>query len=210
MNVRRVAKLSMFWGIGALVVLSGCAMNRSAEEWTFDAAQPTPPAERSRPDAAMTLTRDAERDVARTLDLLHKAASEADATTYWRLFAANAVFLGTDATERWSIEQFKTYAAPIFERGQGWTYRVGERRISIDASNSVAWFDESLMNDKYGVCRGSGVLIKVYDHQPALTSSGERIVWKIAQYNLSVPIPNDLLPEFAERIRSADKGPTKK
>ncbi|GIT36535.1 MAG: hypothetical protein Ct9H300mP6_04030 [Gammaproteobacteria bacterium] len=36
---------------------------------------------------------------------------------------ARAVFLGTDKTERWTIEEFKTYAKPAFADGHGWTYQ---------------------------------------------------------------------------------------
>ena len=32
--------------------------------------------------------------------------------------------------------------------------------------------------------------------------------WKIAQYNLTVPIPNDLLAGFAEKIREFTKKPS--
>jgi hypothetical protein len=37
------------------------------------------------------------------LDALHEAASRADGRTYFELFAHDAVFFGTDATERWPI-----------------------------------------------------------------------------------------------------------
>ncbi|MBZ0089190.1 MAG: nuclear transport factor 2 family protein, partial [Thermoanaerobaculia bacterium] len=47
----------------------------------------------------------------------------------------------------------------------------------------------------YGACRGSGVLEK--------TATG----WKIAQYNLSIPIPNDLAKELVTRIRAATPAP---
>jgi hypothetical protein len=53
-----------------------------------------------------------------------------------------------------------------------------------------------LVNEKWGVCRGSGVLVRS-------SSGGE---WKIAQYNLSVPIPNDLLPGVAEQIKAFESG----
>ncbi len=29
--------------------------------------------------------------------------------------------------------------------------------------------------------------------------------WKLAQYNLSIPIPNDLVKEFKERIETYEK-----
>jgi hypothetical protein len=129
-----------------------------------------------------------ELKVRRTLDRLHAAASRADGKVYFEQFAPDAVFLGTDASERWTLAQFKAYAEPYFAKGQGWTYTVTERTITREGS--VAWFDERLSNEKYGECRGTGVLVR---------RGGE---WKIAQYNLTVPIPNDLLPTVAQQIRA--------
>lgn len=141
--------------------------------------------------------------IERTLDALHKAAAHADGATYWSLFSAGAVFLGTDASERWTIDEFKAYANARFEQGQGWTYTPTARHIALHDSGQSAWFDELLLHDRYGVCRGSGVLVRCSEN-PLVTCDGfgGPIRWKIAQYNLSVPIPNDLLPELAEKIRS--------
>jgi ketosteroid isomerase-like protein len=128
--------------------------------------------------------------VAETLDAFHLAASKADGKTYFNLLADDAVFLGTDASERWTKEEFEAYAMPYFSQGKGWTYSVLNRHISISPSGGVAWFDEKLTNEKYGECRGSGALVQA--------PSGR---WLITQYNLTVPIPNDLLPGVAEQIR---------
>jgi len=38
------------------------------------------------------------------LTSLHQAASDADGELYFSLFADDAVFMGTDATERWSVD----------------------------------------------------------------------------------------------------------
>ena len=39
------------------------------------------------------------------------------------LYAPDAVFIGTDAGERWTIDEFEAYAEPHFSAGRGWTYR---------------------------------------------------------------------------------------
>ena len=49
--------------------------------------------------------------VARALDSFHDAAAVADGARYFALFPADAVFLGTDASERWSGAEFRTFAA---------------------------------------------------------------------------------------------------
>jgi ketosteroid isomerase-like protein len=138
---------------------------------------------------------DAEQErVAATLDSLHAYAAQADFDRYFALYAPGAVFLGTDATERWSTEQFKDYARPIFAEGRGWEYRVIDRWIRVSADGNTAWFDERLDNESLGECRGSGVLIR----------SGD--TWLIEQYNLTIPVPNDLAYEFVDRIRQHETG----
>lgn len=131
-------------------------------------------------------------EVEAVLDAFHQAASDADGSTYFGLFHPEGVFLGTDATERWSVEEFRAYAEPYFSAGRGWTYVPVERHVVVSPKGEVAWFDERLMNDGLGQTRGSGVLLLV---------DGE---WKVAQYNLTIPVPNALAGEFVDRIRQLD------
>jgi hypothetical protein len=49
-----------------------------------------------------------------TLNELHDAASKADGARYFRLFTSDAVYIGTDASERWTIGQFRSFAQPFF------------------------------------------------------------------------------------------------
>jgi len=140
--------------------------------------------------ASAASTSDSEA-IAKMLDSFHDAASKADGQRYFDLFSKNAVFLGTDATERWTLEEFKAYAQPFFEKKQGWTYKVTSRHIDIGPDGRTAWFDEMLKNDGYGTCRGSGVVLKI----------GNR--WKVTQYNLSIPIPNALAKDVVQKIRNS-------
>lgn len=123
------------------------------------------------------------------LDDFHLAASEADGERYFGHMSADAVFLGTDATERWTRDEFRAYAGPYFDAGRGWTYTPRERHVFVGPDRRTAWFDERLWNDKYGECRGTGALLEV---------AGE---WKIAHYNLTLPVPNEIAAEVVERIR---------
>ena len=127
------------------------------------------------------------------LSAFHQAASDADGDLYFSLFADGAIFMGTDATERWSIDEFKAFAEPYFSEGRGWTYTKTERHVYVSDDGETAWFDEMLWNDNYGTCRGTGVL--------RLTGDG----WKFAQYNLTFPIPNDLARDFADRIKNFEE-----
>ena len=138
--------------------------------------------------------------VEQMLDAYHEAASRADAQEYFSYFSQDAYFIGTDATERWTIDQFKEYALPFMTKGQGWTYRPQQRHVtyhsSADNNNNpqVAWFDEILENDRFGVTRSSGVVVR------------EDNRWKVAQYHLTVPVPNDLMDPVVAMIR-ADQSP---
>jgi ketosteroid isomerase-like protein len=128
-------------------------------------------------------------NVAAILDALHSSASKADSDTYFNLFADDAIFIGTDAEEFWTLEQFKSYTMPYFSKGQGWTYIPKNRDIKFSQSGDVAWFHEILISESYGTTRGTGVLIREEDKQ-----------WKIAQYHLTIPIPNDLAKDFTGKI----------
>lgn len=121
---------------------------------------------------------------------LHAAASRADWDRYFALYAPDAVFFGTDASERWDLAEFRGYASA----SSGWTYSATERHVFVAADGETAWFDERLHNDAYGECRGTGVLVR--------GDSG----WKIVQYNLAFPIPNDLAGEFTARIKAMQPG----
>ena len=130
--------------------------------------------------------------VAAVLDELHDAASKGDGQRYFSLFAPDAVFFGTDASERWPISEFRAYAMERFRQGSTWTYHVVQRHVSITEDGHTAWFDERLHNDKYGECRGTGVLVE---------SDGR---WRIAQYNLTIPIPNEIALEVVAMIKRAE------
>jgi len=132
----------------------------------------------------------AERDVARELDDFHDAAAHADETRYFAHFAPEAVFLGTDVTERWDLAAFRAYAHPHFAQSKGWTYHPLRRAVALSPDGAVAWFDEDLRGDRVGPTRGSGVLVR----------SGGR--WLIALYDLSITIPN----ERFDAVRAAIDG----
>lgn len=116
--------------------------------------------------------------VNKVMNEFHLAASQSEYETYFNMFTDDAYFLGTDASERWSLDEFKHYAKPAFDGGKGWHYDVIERNVKI--RDDVAWFDEQLDNSHLGRCRGTGVLIK--------TATG----WKIEHYSLTLLVPNQI------------------
>ena len=124
--------------------------------------------------------RRAARDrVGEVLDAWHAAAARSDAELYFGLMTEDAVFLGTDATERWDREAFEAYAQPIFAEHRGWSMRSVRRAVEVAPHGRVAWFDEDLETENLGPARGSGVLRRDPEG------------WRIAQYNLAITVPNE-------------------
>jgi len=113
-----------------------------------------------------------------TINTWHLAASNADFGTYFSLMTSDGVFIGTDATENWQNEAFKSYSKPYFDKGKAWSFTSIERNTYVDKEQNTIWFDE-LLNTQMGICRGSGIM-KLEDGQ-----------WKIRHYVLSIAIPNE-------------------
>ena len=141
----------------------------------------------------LTVPPSPEAEISAVLDDWHAAAAAADEGRYFSHFTQDAVFLGTDATERWTRQEFRKWAGPHFASRKTWAFRAVSRHISLSPDASVAWFDENLETSDLGPARGSGALLR---------QKGE---WKIAHYDLSIPIPNPLMEEFRKRIEEFSK-----
>jgi hypothetical protein len=153
-------------GIAAsLAILSGC---------TIESPDLATSAELASADVAVN----------NVLDDFHRAAAEADEERYFAHFDPSGIFLGTDATERWTVEEFRAYAHPHFANGRAWSFRSIRRAVRFSRSARVAWFDEDLDTEGLGPARGSGILLR-----------GEDGRYRIALYNLAITIPNE---RFAE------------
>ena len=133
----------------------------------------------------------AQEDLDVLLNGLHLDAHKGNFESYFDRYSADAVFLGTDKTERWTIEEFKSYAKPAFSDGHGWTYAVIERNWEGDGN--TRWFDEILLNEKLGHCRGTGVVELI---------NGE---WKISHYALTMLVPNSIAAKVGALTLEADK-----
>lgn len=131
--------------------------------------------------------------VAAFVDAWHRAASQANGEAYFGAFTEAGVFLGTDESERWSVEEFRAYAEPYFSKGKGWTYKARDRHVQFDSSYRFAWLDEKLSNSSMGSLRGTAVLQKLEGR------------WKIAHYSMSFPLPNERTREVVELLREDPK-----
>lgn len=117
-------------------------------------------------------------DIDKMLDNWHKAAADVRFDAYFSAFTTDAVYIGTDATENWKVDDFKIWAKPYFDKGSTWNFKALERNIYLSSDGKLAWFDE-LLDTQMKLCRGSGVLKK------------ENGQWKIAHYVLSMTVPNE-------------------
>lgn len=108
----------------------------------------------------------------------HNAAAVADQEAFFDLIDDNGIYIGTDSTEIWTKEAFYEWATPHFEKQKTWNFIATHRDIYFSDTGNIAWFDE-LIDYGSGTLRGSGVLQKRGSD------------WKIMQYVLSVPVPNE-------------------
>ena len=125
------------------------------------------------------------------LDAWHHAASVADEGAYFGAMTEDAVFIGTDAGERWLRDELRAWAKEYFARESAWVFEPVERHVAYSPDRRVAWFDEKLDSPHMGETRGSGVLVDV---------GGE---WKIKHYVLSFAIPNGIADEVVAMVAGA-------
>ena len=130
--------------------------------------------------AAAALPFQSATDLGGILEDWHRAAAASDEQAYFDRMTDDAIFIGTDATERWDVAAFRAYAHPRFAAGKGWVMHATARNIVFSADRRTAWFDEALEATNLGPARGSGVLVQGTDGR-----------YRIAHYVLSISVPNE-------------------
>ena len=83
----------------------------------------------------------------------HHNAAIANAEGYFGAMTKEAVFLGTDASERWTRDEFKEWSKKYFESKKTWDFKTKERHVYFSSDNNTAWWDEKL-DTWMGVCAG--------------------------------------------------------
>lgn len=131
-------------------------------------------------------------DIHGFIDSWHMAAANANADAFFGVMASDCIYIGTDKSERWTKDQFITFAKPYFEKGKAWDFKPYDRDLHVTSDGKSAWFSE-LLTTWMGVCRGSGVLAK---------DNGR---WFIKQYHLSVTVPNDLIRDFITLVENFER-----
>ena len=137
-----------------------------------------------RKDGCITKSRD---EVDLLMDKWHQAAAAADEEIFFGSMTADGIYIGTDATERWTRDEMKEWSQPYFNQESAWSFRPISRQISFDKAEQIGWFDE-LLDTWMGTCRASGVVVR--------TDEG----WRIKHYHLSIAVPNDKVDGYLQLI----------
>lgn len=111
------------------------------------------------------------------LDAWHRAAATGDFAFYFDNMTDDAHWLGTDATENWTKEEFAAFSKPHFDKGKAWDFTAVQRNVYVSVDGTFAWFDE-VLDTWMKACRGSGVVER---------KNGQ---WKVHHFVLSMTIPN--------------------
>ena len=128
-------------------------------------------------------TADETKTINTFLDSWHTAAAKADYNGYFGKIAEDGIYIGTDATENWTKNEFEAFSKPYFEKGKTWDFKALQRNIFFSKDGKTAWFNE-LLDTHMKACQGSGVLEK----------TGKE--WKIKQYVLSMTFPNEAIDDI--------------
>ena len=132
--------------------------------------------------SAIAFSQTKEVAVNQLLDKWHHAAAVADFEQYFGYMSEDAIYIGTDAKERWNKVDFMAFSKPYFDQGKAWDFKSLERHVRFSEDGKIAWIDE-LLETHMNICRGSGVL---------LLKHGK---WCINHYVLSMTVPNEVISE---------------
>ena len=127
------------------------------------------------------------RNINTFLDQWHQDAADVNMEAYFDKISDDGIYIGTDATEVWTKQEFYDWSKPHFDKGKTWNFKATERNVYFNEDKSIAWFDEKL-KASYGELRGSGILQK------------ENGNWKILHYVISLPVPNEKFREVIDII----------
>lgn len=117
------------------------------------------------------------------MDSWHLAAAEANAEEFFGRMREDAIYIGTDKSERWLRDDLRKWSAKAFARESAWTFVASERNWQVHPDQQFAICDELLIT-WMGPCRATAVL------------TWEKEGWKIIHYQLSVTIDNEKIESF--------------
>lgn len=117
------------------------------------------------------------------LEQWHYAAAISDENAFFGLMSQDAIYIGTDPTERWTRDELKVWSKKYFDAPSAWEFKPLSRNIRIGPGGQIAWFDE-LLDTKMGPCRSTGMMIMQDE------------AWKLVHYQLSLALPNNKMDGY--------------
>lgn len=136
-------------------------------------------------------TANIEENIHQLIDQWHLDVANFNYDAYFQKMTETSVFVGTDASEVWTKQEFQEFSKPYFDKKQTWNFKAIDRNVYLEKNTKMAWFDE-LLDTWMGTCRGSGVIVF------------EEEAWRIQHYVLSVAIPNESIKEVIEVKKEKD------
>ena len=125
------------------------------------------------------------------VDRWHSDAAHAR-PAYFDKIAKDGVYIGTDKSERWRRDEFKTWAKPHFQRKSAWAFKAIRRNVYFSEDKAIIWFDE-LLDTQMGVCQASGVMRRKGDS------------FEIVHYQLSMAVPNEVGGQVTRLIKDFEE-----
>ena len=123
------------------------------------------------------------------VDAWHDDAAHARPAFFDKI-ASDAIYIGTDKTERWGREAFREWARPAFARPVAWAFTPLHRNVQFSADRKFIWFDEQVRSSSMGILQASGVV------RPTASS------FEMVHYQLSIAVPNDVIPQVTGAIKT--------
>ncbi len=191
-KVRKDGNLATVWTDYTFYLgekLSHCGINsftlvKQAEDWKIKHLIDT----RRRENCQTTTTDPRDQTINKLMDDWHHAAATGDEVVFFNTLGPESIYIGTDASERWTKTEFESFARKYFERDTAWAFQPLERKIYYSKKGAVAWFNETL-DTWMGVCRGSGILEKDNNDQ-----------WILQHYHLAIAVPNEKVKGYLKLL----------
>jgi hypothetical protein len=120
----------------------------------------------------------------------HSAASTGDEEKYFSYLAPDAIFLGPDEQQHWTVDALREYAVPKYGE-KGFPIRALRYDALLSGDGRDAWVEEDLDTDVLGPARGTGWMRRNDDGK-----------WRIMRYSLVLTIPESRIGEVKRALAS--------
>ncbi len=125
------------------------------------------------------------------VDRWHSDAAHAR-PAYFDKIAKDGVYIGTDKSEHWRRDEFKTWAKPHFKRKSAWAFKAIRRNVYF-SETSPSSGSTNCWTRKWASCQASGVMRRKGDS------------FEIVHYQLSMAVPNEVGSQVTRLIKDFEE-----